>query len=129
MTAELWALFAAVCLGIVHVSADSFSFKAQVGNAYTVGARDQAIERTAMAGRLHRAARNYTENLVLFAAVVMLLHLSAHSRPLSNWGAYAWVGGRVAYLAAYASGVPWVRTVCWQVSMVGLVLMMISLFL
>jgi uncharacterized MAPEG superfamily protein len=129
MTAELWTLFAAVCLGIVHVSADSFSFKAQVGTAYTVGARDQPVERTAMAGRLHRAARNYTENLILFAAVVMMLHLSEHSQPLSNWGAYAWVVGRVAYLGAYASGLPWVRTVCWQVSMVGLVMMMVALFL
>jgi uncharacterized MAPEG superfamily protein len=79
MTAELWVLFAAVCLGIVHVSVDSFSFKAQVGNAYTVGARDEPIEREKVAGRLHRAARNYTENLVLFAAVVLMLHLTEHA--------------------------------------------------
>lgn len=129
MTAELWVLFAAVCLGIVHVSADSFSFKAQVGNAYTIGARDEPIEREKVAGRLHRAARNYTENLVLFAVVVLMLHLTGHSRPLSLWGAYAWIGGRVAYLFAYWSGVPWVRTVCWQVAMVGLVLMMVALCL
>jgi uncharacterized MAPEG superfamily protein len=129
MTTELWVLFAAVCLGIVHVSADSFSFKAQVGNAYTIGARDQPIERTDLAGRLHRAARNYTENLVLFAIVVVLLHLAGQSRPLSHAGAYMWIGGRAAYLFAYASGVPWVRTVCWQIAMVGLVLMMVALCL
>lgn len=129
MTEELWVLFAAVCLGLVHVSVDSFSFKAQVGNAYTVGARDEPVEREKVAGRLHRAARNYTENLVLFAAVVLMLHLTGHSRSLSQWGAYAWIAGRVAYLLAYWSGVPWVRTVCWQVSMVGLVMMMVALCL
>jgi uncharacterized MAPEG superfamily protein len=129
MTEELWVLFASVCLGIVHVSVDSFSFKAQVGNAYTVGARDEPVEREKVAGRLHRAARNYTENLILFAIVVVLLHLAEQSQPLSHWGAYAWIGGRIAYLFAYWSGVPWVRTVCWQVSMIGLVCMMIALFL
>lgn len=129
MTEDLWVLFAAVCLGLVHVSVDSFSFKAQVGNAYTVGARDEPVEREKVAGRLHRAARNYTENLVLFAAVVLMLHLTGHSRPLSQWGAYAWIAGRVAYLFAYWSGVPWVRTVCWQIAMIGLVMMMVALCL
>jgi uncharacterized MAPEG superfamily protein len=128
MSVELWVLFAAVILGIVHVSADSFSFKAQVGNSYTVGPRDQPIERTGAAGRLHRAARNYTENLALFTAVVFLLHATDESSSLSHSGSGAWIGGRTAYLLAYASGVPWIRTVCWQVSMIGLVLMMVDLF-
>jgi uncharacterized MAPEG superfamily protein len=129
MTFVTWCLFGAVALGIVHVSADSFSFKAQVGNAYTLGPRDEPKEREGMAGRLHRAARNYTENVALFVAAVVLVQMTQASHPLVDWGAGLWLGGRIAYLPGYASGIKWVRTVFWQVAMVGLVLMMVALFL
>jgi uncharacterized MAPEG superfamily protein len=129
MIPELWSLFAGVCLGIVHISADSFSYKAAAGNAYTASARDVHVERGNLGGRLHRAARNFTENLVLFAAVVFLLHVSGKASQLSAWASYAWVAGRAIYLPAYASGIPYFRTVCWQISMIGLVVMMIALFL
>jgi uncharacterized MAPEG superfamily protein len=128
MTAAQWSLFAAVVLGIVHISADSFTFKAQVGNRYTIGPRDLPVERTGVAGRLHRAARNYTENVVLFAVVAYLLHTTGTSGAAGLYGAWTWVGARAAYLIAYASGIPWGRTVCWQVAMVGLVAMMVDLF-
>jgi uncharacterized MAPEG superfamily protein len=76
-----------------------------------------------------RARTRLGIRFVLFAAVVLMLHLTGYSRPLSQWGAYAWIASRVAYLFAYWSGVPWVRTVCWQVAMIGLVLMMVALCL
>jgi uncharacterized MAPEG superfamily protein len=126
MTPEQWALGGAVALGIVHLSADSFSFKAQVGNAYTMGPRDEGKARQGLAGRLHRAARNYTENLAMFVAVVVLVQSTQTVDPLSQWGAGLWLGARTAYLPAYASGVPWVRTICWQVAMVGLILMLVA---
>ena len=55
MTFELWSLLAATFWGLVHLSCASFSFKAQVGNAYSVGARDENIQPAGMAGRLQRA--------------------------------------------------------------------------
>ena len=42
MRTELWTLIGAIVLGLIHVSAASMTFKAEVGNAYTVGARDVA---------------------------------------------------------------------------------------
>lgn len=129
MLALEWSLLSALVLGIVHISADSFSYKAQVGNAYTVGSRDQHKEREGLAGRLHRATRNYIDNLVLFMGVVVLAWHKGTGSELVEWGALVWVAGRVAYLPAYASGIPWVRTICWQFSMVGLVLMMVALHL
>ncbi len=129
MTTELWTLAAAVLWGLVHISADSFAFKAQVGNAYTVTAQDDDVARTKLAGRMRRASRNYTENLVLFIAAVTLVHLSGRSSAYSVWGASLWLAMRVLYLPAYALGVPWTRTVIWQVSMVGLLLVLSSLVL
>ncbi len=129
MTPELWSLFAGVCLGIVHVSADSFSYKAHAGNAYTVSPRDEHVDRGPLGGRLHRAARNFTENLALFAAVVFLVHASGKASEMTAWASHVWVAGRAVYLPAYASGIRYFRTVCWQISMIALIVMMVALFL
>ena len=59
MSTESWMLFGAMVLGLVHLTAASFTFKAQVGNAYTVGARDEDLRPTGIAGRLDRAQRNF----------------------------------------------------------------------
>ena len=52
MSVEFWCLYGAMVLGLVHMTAASFTFKAQVGNGYTVGARDEPAQmsRTGHAG-------------------------------------------------------------------------------
>jgi len=72
MSIELWTLFGAMILGLVHLTAASFSFKAQVGNAYTVGPRDENLRPTGIAGRLDRAQRNYLETFAIFAAAILI---------------------------------------------------------
>lgn len=129
MTLELWILVAAVIVGIVHVSAASFAFKAQEGNAYTVGARDEVRPPRALAGRLDRALRNFNETFALFAAIILVLHVSGRSGGWSTLGAELYLGGRIAYLPAYASGLPWVRTLCWNVATLGLAMALVQLFL
>lgn len=127
MTTELWTLFAAIILGLVHVGAASFAFKAQVGNAYTVGPRDAGLEPQRVAGRLERALRNFHETFPLFAATVLALHVAGANNWWSALGCQLYLGGRIAYLPAYASGVPYLRTVCWQVASLGLVLALVQL--
>ena len=127
MTTDLWMLFGAVILGLVHIGAQSMAFKAQVGNRYTVGARDEGLQPQHMAGRLERAQRNFGETFPLFAAVILAVHVSGKADAWSALGAQLYLVGRIAYLPAYASGLPWVRTVCWQVATVGLVIAMVAL--
>lgn len=122
MTWELWTLFGAAVLGLVHVSAASFSYKAQVSNAYTVGARDEAIARTGVAGRLDRAHRNFLETFPLFLACVFLVQATDGAGALSQWGGAIYLAGRIAYLPLYALGVPWLRTFAWNIATSGLVL-------
>jgi uncharacterized MAPEG superfamily protein len=129
LTVELWCLVGAVILGLIHVSADSFSYKAQEGNAYTVGARDDERPRVAMAGRFHRAMRNFGETFPLFAAMILVLHVSGRSGGWSTLGAELYLGGRIAYLPAYLSGIPYARTICWQIAAAGIVMAIVQLFL
>ncbi|MDX1650323.1 MAG: MAPEG family protein [Myxococcota bacterium] len=121
MTFELWILFAATLLGLVHIAAASFTFKAQVGNAYTVGPRDEARAPTGVAGRLDRALRNFLETFPLFAVLVLLVHVSGRAGAASQWGAALYLGGRVLFLPLYALGVPWLRTFSWNLATLGLV--------
>lgn len=79
MPLEAWALLGAMVLGLVHLTAASFSFKAQVGNAYSVGPRDEDLRPTGLAGRLDRAQRNFLETFAIFAAAVLLLMLLARA--------------------------------------------------
>ena len=122
MTFELWTLFAAVLIGLVHLSAASFSFKAQVGNAYTVGPRDEELRPRGLSARLHRANANFLETFPYFAALVLMVHLTAASGALSHWGCVLYIAGRIAFLPLYAAGVVWFRTISWNVATFGLAL-------
>lgn len=122
MTFELWILLAAALLGLVHMTAASFSFKAQVGNRYTVGARDENLQPKGVAGRLHRAQQNFLETFAIFAVCVVAVHLSNAYGLLSYWGSIFYLVGRVLFLPLYAAGVPWLRTFSWKLATLGLVL-------
>jgi uncharacterized MAPEG superfamily protein len=124
MSIELWCLFGACVLAILHLSAASFTFKAQVGNRYTVGARDEALQPAGLAARLDRAQRNFLETFAVFVAAILIVEqLGAHG-VWSHWGALIYLGGRILYLPLYAMGVPWLRTFSWNAATLGLVMVM-----
>lgn len=129
MSFEVWMLFGAMVLGLVHLSAASFTFKAQVGNAYTVGARDEDLRPAGVAGRLDRAQHNFLETFPIFAAAVLMLEVR---RRTGSWigeaGAAIYLAGRVLFLPLYAAGVPWLRTFSWNAATLGLVMVMAAVF-
>ncbi len=128
MTHDLWLLFGACILGLVHLSAASFVFKAQAGNAYTVGARDADIRPTGMAGRLHRAQLNFLETFPIFAALVLIVHVSGEAGDWSLLGSRIYLGGRFLFLPLYALGIPWLRTFAWNIATIGLVMVGADIF-
>jgi len=121
MAIEYWALFGAMLLGLVHLTAASFTFKAQVGNAYSVGPRDEDLRPAGVAGRLDRAQRNFLETFAIFVAAVLLLgELGRTGGWLSEAGAVVYLGGRILFLPLYAAGIPWLRTFSWNIATAGL---------
>jgi len=128
MTFELWTLLAATFLGLVYLTAASFTFKAQVGNAYGVGPRDDAIQPTGMAGRMHRAQWNFLETYPFFAVFVIIVTITDTAGSYSYWGSWLYVVGRIVFLPLYAAGIPWLRTFSWNIATLGLVLVGIQIF-
>ena len=127
MSVEMGCLYAAMVLALVHLTAASFSFKAQVGNRYTVGPRNEDIRPTGLAGQLDRAQRNFLETFPVFVAAVLMAHLLDRSGVMSAVGALLYIGGRTLFLPLYAWGVPWLRTIAWNIATLGLVLVMVQL--
>lgn len=78
-------------------------------------------------GRAIRAHRNMLESLVLFAILVLVAHVAGKANAMTALGAQLFFYGRVAYAVVYLIGIPWVRTVTWAVSVVGLALIAIEL--
>ena len=127
MSIEMGCLYAAMVLALVHLTAASFSFKAQVGNRYSVGPRDEDLRPRGVAGRLDRAQRNFLETFPVFVAAVLMQHLLDRSGGLGAIGASLYIAGRVIFLPLYAWGVPWLRTFSWNIATLGLVLVMIRI--
>lgn len=128
MTHDLWILFGACILGLVHLTAASFAFRAQAGNAYMVGARDEDLRPTGMAGRLHRAQWNFLETFPVFAALVLITHVAGEAGYWSMLGSRIYLGGRILFLPLYAAGIPWLRSFSWNIATIGLVVVGAELF-
>ncbi len=127
MSVEMACLYAAMVLALVHLTAASFSFKGQVGNRYTVGPRDEDLRPAGIAGRLDRAQRNFLETFPVFVAAVLMVHLLERGGSMSVAGALLYAAGRGLYLPLYAWGIPWLRSLSWNVATIGLVLVMVQI--
>lgn len=126
MSIALWGLVGLAVLVLIYVSVDSFLLKGSVGNAWTVGARDNSPEVGPVAARAHRALWNLLETAPAFLAVTLVAELTARGGAWVTWGVLLYLAARTAYLPAYLSGLPWVRTVFWQVATLGIVLILVG---
>lgn len=129
MQTELMLLLIACLLGVVHLAVASFSFKSQVGHAYTIGARDEDLKPTGLAGRLKRAHSNFLETFPIFLALIFVLQAIQGFDLYSKWGAALYVSGRLAFLPLYAAGTALYRTLVWKLATVGIALLAVSVFI
>ena len=59
---------------------------------------------------------------LLFIGAVLIAHVIGVQDPLTLWGAALYFWARVVYVPLYAFGVPYLRTVVFLVSLVGLLM-------
>jgi uncharacterized MAPEG superfamily protein len=125
MTAELWLLIAAVLLGFVQIILQAQSMNMQRGYRWNAGPRDEILPPlTGIAGRLNRALRNFLESFPLFAAAVLVAAVANIHNGLTLWGAWLYVLGRIVYVPLYAFGVRYVRSLAWNVAVLGIFLIL-----
>ena len=128
MTADLWALLAALMLASVQLTLSSVLSLRQLGGAWIAGPRDEPREVTGLSGRFVRAHRNLLEIFPQFAAALFLAHAAHAAGSLSALGAWLFVVARTAYVPAYAFAPPGVRPACWLAAWIGIVLIAADVF-
>ena len=121
MTVELTMLFWVVVLAFLQVLVSVILCTKQAGLTELVGNRDTFMPE-GIAGRATRAHRNMLENLPLFAALVLIVHVAGLSSDASVLGAQIFVIARLAAAIIYIIGIPWLRTAAFGISVVGLVM-------
>ena len=60
------------------------------------------------------------ENLVLFAALVLIAAVAGKANATTAIGAAIFFWARLAYAVIYLVGIPWLRTAAWFVSVIGM---------
>jgi uncharacterized MAPEG superfamily protein len=128
MTIELTMLACSIILGLVHLVFASHAASLQRGYRWTASARDEPVPPLeGMAGRLERAARNYLETFVFFAAAVMIANAAGRHNWMTIAGAQLYFWGRAVYLPLYALGIPLIRSLVWNVATLGIILILFAL--
>ena len=129
MTIEIQMLAWAIALGVLQLLTAATLSSLQRGAKWAVHARDGvAPPLTGVAARMDRAFGNFVETFPFFAAAVLAVLVSGQSNATSALGAQLYFWARVAYVPLYAAGVPYLRTLVWTVSLIGLVMVLAALF-
>ncbi len=128
MTIDLWMLVWAVLLTFAHVVVAAVGATSRVGLATLAGNREAMPELDGWVGRALRAHRNMLESLPIFAALVLVAHVSGTADAQTALGAQVFVVARLVYAVIYLFGIPWLRTLVFAVSVVGLVMILVRLF-
>ena len=123
---ELTLLGWSVILFFVQIMLQAQTMTKDAGAEWNMGARDGAPPAVGeLAGRASRALANFKESYPIFIALALGLAVTGRIGGIGAIGAWVWFIARIVYIPLYLRGVPYVRTACWMVSMVGLLLMLI----
>ncbi|MEX2615578.1 MAG: MAPEG family protein [Alphaproteobacteria bacterium] len=85
-----------------------------------VGYPESPPQVPAWSARMHKAHLNLVENLVPFAALVLVAHVAGVANETTALGAQIFFGARVVHAVAYIFAVPFVRTVAFAAGIVGM---------
>ena len=120
MSPDLTYLLFSTILCFVQVLIAASGANTQVGLMTLAGNREALPDMVGWAGRARRAHLNMIENLVLFAALVLIAAVAGKANATTAMGAMIFFWARLAYAVIYLIGIPWLRTLAWFVGVIGM---------
>ncbi len=129
MTPELWMLVYSGVLLFVLIIIAAVANGAAGNGAWAGGNRDVPAPNPVpvWGGRAKRAYVNMQETLPIAIIAIVAAHLAGISTAHTVLGAQLYFWGRVAYSVIYIAGLPYVRTLAWLVSIVGIAMVILAL--
>ena len=88
------------------------------GLAAAFGNRENVPQLSAWAERSKRANSNAVENLVVFAALILVAQAAGVHNEVTEWAALIYFWMRVLHYLAYTFGVIYARTLVWTIGWV-----------
>jgi len=121
-------LLAGMALYLVNVQLAGLLLLSKVGPRIYAGPRDDLPPDGVTRARALKAAQNFAENLPVFLGLgILAMVIPTADQQLAIVGAQLFVLSRVAYIAVYVSGIPYLRSVIFTAGIVGLGLMAFAL--
>jgi uncharacterized MAPEG superfamily protein len=121
MTPDLKILVWTVVLTFIEMLVSVLFANAQLGTGMLAGNREDLPALIGFAGRALRAHRNMLESLPLFIALVLVAQVAGKTNGATLTGCELFFWGRLAHWVIYVIGIPWLRTIAWIVSVIGLI--------
>ena len=120
MSPDLYFLLMSTILCFVQMLIAATGANTQVGLPALAGNREGLPDIVGWPGRARRAHLNMIENLVLFAALVLIAAVAGKANATTAMGAMIFFWARLAYALIYLIGIPWLRTLAWLVGVIGM---------
>ncbi|WP_313348839.1 MAPEG family protein [Stenotrophomonas sp.] len=128
MGIEIQMLAWSIVLGLVQVMIAAGAVTRERGLAWNASARDGvAAPPGPLAARLQRAQANFLETFPFFAAAVLAVVLTQRQDSTTALAVQLYFWARLVYVPLYAAGIPYIRSLVWVVSIVGIVLLVWTL--
>lgn len=128
MPAEIQWLGWSILLGVAQLFIAAALMTQQRGMKWNASARDgDPPPLTGAAGRADRAMRNFLETFPFFAAAVLAVAVTGSSDAMTGLGAALYFWARLVYVPLYLAGIPYLRSLVWAVSLLGMLLVLSGL--
>lgn len=128
MDIEIQLLAWTMLLGIAQILAAAAAVTRERGTRWNASARDGDSQPVGvLAGRLQRAQSNFLETFPMFAAAVLAVVVAGRQDSSTALAVQLYFWARLVYVPLYAFGVPYVRSLAWVVSLVGVLMLIWAL--
>lgn len=97
------------------------------GFGWGLGNRAAKRDFSALQGRTARTIANHIEGMLVFVPLILVAQLIGLSTELTTWGAGIYLFGRLAFALLYILGVPYLRSLAWGLSQIGVLLILFVL--
>lgn len=128
MSTDLWMLVAtgilSACIPFIYGAGRA---RAPGGIAWAFGNRETTLEVAPWVNRAVRAHQNLTENIGLFAILVLAAHAAGKANDATALGAAIFFCARVAHVLTYTAGLVYVRTAVFFAGVAGEILIFLQL--
>lgn len=128
MTTDLWMLVAtgfwAACIPVIYAAG---RLSQPGGSAWAFGNREGTLVVPTWVDRAVRAHANLTENLTLFAILVLVAHVTGKANAVTATGATLFFFSRVAHTLIYTAGWIYLRTLAFFLGTLGEIMILVQL--